>query len=142
MFQLLFRYPVPVFTKGQFLLLGRWPHWLLPVLVIAVSGALAVLTGRRLREAVPKLRSWRAWAIWGVQSSLLALILLLLWQPAVKVAELSSQQNIVAVVVDDSRSMGLMDSEGNARESVALEALRGGVLAGLQKRFQTRPLPA
>ena len=43
--------------------------------------------------------------IWGTQSALVALILLLLWQPAMMVSELSSQQNIIAVVVDDSRSM-------------------------------------
>lgn len=138
MFQLLFRYPAPVFAKGEFLLLGRWPHWLLPVLIVAVSGGLAALTGWQLRNAAPKLRSWRGWAIWGVQSALISLILLLLWQPAVKVAELSSQQNIIAVVVDDSRSMRLPDGNGKARESDALEALQNGVLSGLQKRFQTR----
>ena len=53
-------------------------------------------------------------------------------------AELSSQQNIIAVVVDDSRSMGIADSDGKTREAAALAALNGGVLAGLQKRFQTR----
>ena len=37
-------------------------------------------------------------------------LLLLLWQPAMIVGELSSQQNIIAVVVDDSRSMSIADS--------------------------------
>ena len=27
MFQFLFKYPVPVFTKGRFVLLGAWPAW-------------------------------------------------------------------------------------------------------------------
>ena len=54
------------------------------------------------------------------------------------VAELSSQQNIIAVVVDDSRSMSIADSDGKTREAAALAALQGGVLAGLKKRFQTR----
>src|SRR5207249_11219818 len=54
------------------------------------------------------------------------------------VAELSSQQNIIAVVVDDSRSMSIADSEGKTREAAAVEALEGGVLAGLRQRFQTR----
>jgi hypothetical protein len=53
--------------------------------------------------------------------------------------ELSSQQNIIAVVVDDSRSMNIADSDGKTREAAALAALEGWrVLAGLQKRFQTR----
>ena len=70
--------------------------------------------------------------------SLLALVLVLLWQPVMLVGELSSQQNIVAVVVDDSRSMSIADSDGKAREAAAIAALEGGVLSGLQKRFQTR----
>ncbi len=54
------------------------------------------------------------------------------------VAALSSQQNIIAVVVDDSRSMAIADNGGKTREAAALAALEDGVLAGLQKRFQTR----
>ena len=138
MFQFLFKYPSPVFTKGRFVLLSAWPGWLLPVLIIAFAGGLAVLVRWRLRDAAPKLRSWRAWVVWGTQSALVALILLLLWQPAITVSALSSQQNIIAVVVDDSRSMAIADNGGKTREAAALAALQNGVLAGLQKRFQTR----
>ncbi len=34
--------------------------------------------------------------------------------------------------------MSIADSDGKTREAAALAALEGGVLAGLQKRFQTR----
>jgi len=54
------------------------------------------------------------------------------------VSELDSQQNIIAVVVDDSRSMAISDSGGKTREAAALAALEGGLLAGLRKRFQVR----
>jgi hypothetical protein len=138
MFQFLFKYPSPVFAKGRFVLLSAWPGWLLPVLIVAFAGALAFLVRWRLRDAAPKLRSWRAWVVWGMQSSLVALILLLLWQPAITVSALSSQQNIIAVVVDDSRSMAIADSSGKTRETAALAALEDGILSGLQKRFQTR----
>jgi hypothetical protein len=138
MFQFLFKYPSPVFTKGRFVLLSAWPAWLLPVLIVVVAGGLAMLVRWRLRDAAPTLRSWRAWAVWGTQSAFLALVLLLLWQPAMTVAALSSQQNIIAVVVDDSHSMAIADSDGKTREAAALAALQDGVLSGLQKRFQTR----
>jgi uncharacterized membrane protein len=138
MFQFLFKYPSPVFTKGRFVLLGSWPAWLLPVFIVVVAGALALLIRRRLQDAAPNLKSWRAWVIWGLQSALVALILFLLWEPAMSVSELSSQQNIIAVVVDDSRSMAIADSDGKTREAAALAALEGGILAGLRKRFQTR----
>ena len=138
MFQFLFKYPSPVFTQGRFILLSGWPAWLLLLLIVAASGGLALLIRTRLREAAPKLRNWRVWLIWSMQSALVALVLLLLWQPAMTVGELSSQQNIIAVVVDDSRSMAIADSDGKPREAAALAALNGGLLDGLKKRFQTR----
>jgi uncharacterized membrane protein len=138
MFQFLFKYPVPVFTKGRFVLLGGWPAWALAVLIVVAAGGLALLIRWRLRRATPELQSWRGWLIWGLQSALVAIVLLLLWQPAMTVSELSSRQNIIAVVVDDSRSMGIADSNGKTREAAALAALSDSVLAGLQKRFQTR----
>jgi hypothetical protein len=138
MFQFLFKYPSPVFTKGRFVLLSAWPVWLLLALIVVSAGGLALLVRWRLRDAAPNLRSWRAWAVWGTQLAFVALVLLLLWQPAMTVAALSSQQNIIAVVVDDSRSMAIADSGGKTREAAALAALQDGVLPGLQKRFQTR----
>ncbi len=138
MFQLLFRYPSPVFSKGRFVLLGSWPAWLLPALIVIISVGLAFLIRRNLRNAAPNLRNWRAWAIWGMQSALIALILTLLWQPAMVVSELSSQQNIIAIVIDDSRSMAIADSEGKTREAAAVNALENGILKSLNMRFQTR----
>jgi len=138
MFQFFFKYPSPVFTKGRFVLLGAWPAWLLLVLIAAAAVGLALLIRWKLRTDAPKLRIWRAVVIWVTQSALVALVLLLLWQPAMTVSELSSQQNIIAVIVDDSRSMSIADSDGKTREAAAIAALEGGVLAGLRKRFQVR----
>jgi uncharacterized membrane protein len=138
MFQFLFKYPGPVFTKGRLVLLSAWPAWLLPVLIIAAVSSLALLIRWRPCEAAPGLKSWRAVAIWGMQSALVALILTVLWQPAITIGELSSQQNIIAVVVDDSRSMALHDSNGGTREAAAIATLQNGLLSSLQQRFQTR----
>src|SRR5215469_6227082 len=138
MFQFLFKYPSPVFTKGRLVLLSAWPAWLLPVLIVAVAGGLALLIRWRLRNSEAKLRGLRVGAIWATQSAFLALLLLMLWQPALVVSELGSHQNIIAVVVDGSRSMGIADSDGKTREAAAIAALDRGVLAGLRQRFQTR----
>ncbi len=138
MFPLLFKYPSPVFTRGHLVFLSRWPAWLLPVFVVLAAGGLAVLVWLRRKDAAPRLQGWRGWAVWGMQSALVALLLLLLWQPAISVAELSSEQNIIAVVIDDSRSMATPDAGGKPREQAALTALQSGVLDGLNKRFRTR----
>src|SRR5580698_6082762 len=104
MFEFFFKYPRSVYARGQFALLGAWPKWILVLFILAAAAGLAWLIRSRLAQAAPVMRSWRAWVIWGLQTLLAALLLVLLWQPAITVAELKPQQNIIAVLVDDSRS--------------------------------------
>jgi uncharacterized membrane protein len=137
MFELLFKYPRSVFSRGQFALLGAWPKWVLVLLIVLAGVGLALLIRSRLAQAAPVMRSWRAWIIWALQTLLAALILLLLWQPAITVAELKPQQNIIAVLVDDSRSMAIPE-DGFSRQAQAVNALQNGVLASLNRSFQTR----
>ena len=137
MFEFLFKYPRAVFSKGDFVLLGAWPKWILAILVLAAAAGLAWLIRSRLPQASPQVRNWKAGVIWLLQFAMAALLLILLWQPAVLVAELKPQQNIIAVLVDDSRSMSIPDN-GATRESQAVKALEGGVLDELQKKFQIR----
>jgi uncharacterized membrane protein len=141
MFEFFFKYPIPVFTKGKYILLGAWPGWLLALLGAVSIGGLAWLVWRRIPEAAPRIQNWRAWLIWGLEAAMVALLLTLLWEPAITVAELKSQQNIIAVLVDDSRSMGIADAGADSaatREAAAVKTLEDGVLAGLGKKFQVR----
>src|SRR6202451_2432155 len=137
MFEFLFKYPRSVYERGQFALLGAWPKWILVLLIFAAAASLAWLIRSHLTQAAPVLRSWRAWVIWSLQTLLAAVILVLLWQPAITIAELKPQQNIIAVLVDDSRSMGISE-DGFAREAQAIKALQNGALASLNRTFQTR----
>jgi uncharacterized membrane protein len=137
MFQFLFKYPAAIFSKGHLILLGTWPRWSLLLLVLAVVAGLGWLIRSRMGSAAQSLRNWRVAIIWLLQSAVAALILLLLWQPAITIAQLKPQQNIIAILVDDSRSMAIADN-GASREAQARKALDGGVLGELQKRFQTR----
>ncbi|MGA2137213.1 MAG: vWA domain-containing protein, partial [Bryobacteraceae bacterium] len=137
MFEFFLKYPRSVYTRGQFALLGAWPTWMLMLLIVAAAASLAWLIRSRLARAAPVMHGWRAWVIWGLQTLLVALVLVLLWQPAITVAELKPQQNIIAVLVDDSRSMAISEG-GITRESQAVQALQNGVLASLNRSFQTR----
>src|SRR5579862_4526240 len=137
MFEFFFKYPRSVYERGQFALLCAWPKWILVVLILAAGAGLAWMIRSRLSQAAPVLRGWRAWFIWGLQTLLAALVLVLLWQPAITVAELKPQQNIIAVLVDDSRSMGISEN-GLTRQAQAIAALQNGVLASLNRSFQTR----
>ncbi len=61
----------------------------------------------------------------------------MLWQPALSIATLKPQQNIVAVVVDDSRSMAI-EENGSSRRDQAVKTLDSGLLQALRNRFQVR----
>src|SRR5580704_1146073 len=133
MFEFLFKYPLAIFHKGQFVLLTPWPIWLL---VLAILGA-AGLIFWHVRRNQGMLSGLRPIAVGLLQTALLALILFLLWHPALSIATLRPQQNVVAVLVDSSRSMGIADSSGT-REAAAKAALDSGMLKALGDKFQVR----
>ena len=136
MFEFFFKYPRSLYSHGQFALLGAWPKWILVLFILIAAAALAGLIRRRLPEAAPPIRTWRAALLWTLQTLLAAIVLVLLWQPAITVAELKPQQNIIAVLVDDSRSMAIPE-ENVTRESQAITALQA-LLPNLNRRFQAR----
>ncbi|HXK00850.1 MAG TPA: hypothetical protein VMS37_00525 [Verrucomicrobiae bacterium] len=133
MFEILFKYPVSLFHKGQFVLLTPWPVWILVAGILAAAAALFW----HVRRNHGMLTGARPIAIWLLESGLIALILFLLWHPALSVATLRPQQNVVAVLVDDSRSMSLKDESGT-REAAGQALLNNGMLKGLNDRFQVR----
>src|ERR1035438_2321942 len=103
MFELLFKYPPAIFSKGKLALLSPWPIWLMFALIV-VAGAALFWNMRQRPVAISKIRST---VIWLMQTALIAIVLFMLWDPAIRVARLRPQQNVVAVLVDHSRSMGL-----------------------------------
>ena len=81
MFQFFFKYPIPVFSKGQFVLLGAWPGWLLLLLVVASTAGLEPAHLVAAAAGGLNISKWRAGAVWALQSLLIATVLVLLWSP-------------------------------------------------------------
>ena len=137
MFEFLFRYPRAVFSKGELVLVGGWPVWLLLLLIAAGVVGLGLLMRSRQSDAIGSIKGWRSVVLWALQSSMLAAVLTLLWQPALLVSTLKPQQNVVSVLVDDSQSMAI--KEGSlSRLDDAKKRLNDGLLESLSKRFQVR----
>jgi uncharacterized membrane protein len=137
MFEFFFKYPTTVFARGDFVFLARWPLWILAALILAACALLGLLIWRRRGRMAAGLVGWRPAAIWLLQSCLAALLLVMLWRPAISIATLKPQQNIVAVVVDDSRSMSISE-DGSTRIGRAKALFDGGLRASLEKKFQVR----
>jgi uncharacterized membrane protein len=133
MFEILFKYPASLFQKGHFVFLTPWPLWVMAAAILAAAGLLFWNVSRNRGM----LSGLRPVAIWILETCMVALILFLLWHPALSVATLRPQQNVVAVLVDSSRSMSIADSSGE-REAAAKSLLDGGLLKSLGDRFQVR----
>lgn len=137
MFEFLFKYPPTVFAKGKLVLLGDWPVWVLVALLVAAAVALGWVIWRRRRAIAPSMRGPRTAVVWMLQSLLVCLLLFLLWQPALSISTLRPQQNIVAVVIDDSKSMATRE-DGRTREEQVMATLNGGLINSLKSKFQVR----
>ncbi len=133
MFEFLFKYPGAVFERGQFVLLAPWPAWMLALGVIA-AGVLLLWHVQRNRGLLTGVRSL---VIWLLETAMIALLLFLIWHPAISIATLRPQQNVVAVVVDDSRSMAIREGS-QTRGAQAAALLDQKLLAPLGQKFQVR----
>jgi uncharacterized membrane protein len=137
MFHFLFKYSPAVFARSSFVLLGQWPVWILIAAILAAAGVLGYITWWRPAQRAAGLTRRRTAVLWLLQASMIAVLLLLLWQPAISVSTLSPQQNVVSVVLDDSRSMSIPE-QGGTRRDQALRVLNSGLLSALQQKYQVR----
>src|SRR5215472_1991120 len=138
MFEFFFKYPPAIFSKGQLALMTPWPLWLLLALIVVAGAALYWnMRERRAADGKHALPIIRSTVIWLMQTALIALLLLMIWHPAISVARLRPQQNVVAVLVDHSRSMGLAE-DGKTRLQSAEDLLNGQLLPELNSKFQIR----
>ncbi len=111
------------FRSGEFAFARGWPLWVLWASLLLGLIAIAFTLARR------QLGWWRASVLGLLQLAFLALVLVLLWRPVLRVEQIRERQNAVAVLVDDSGSMNVADSEKTpTRRAQAVAALQGGVL--------------
>jgi uncharacterized membrane protein len=111
----LFKYPPRVFERGDLVWLPVVPVALL-VAGLVVALVVVTLATRRLR-----LQSTRArWTLGALRGLLFVLLLTCLLRPSLVVSSSVPQRNVLAVLLDDSRSMRLADLDGETR----LDAMR------------------
>ncbi|MEE8248652.1 MAG: vWA domain-containing protein, partial [Gammaproteobacteria bacterium] len=133
MFELLFKYSRTTFEQGEFLFASGWPVWLL----VAASLAAASGVGYSLLQRRDSLSVGKLIALAGIQTAMVALVLVLLWQPALSSDRLRAEENAVALLLDTSASMSYGEAE-ESRLQQAVAALNDGVLDELSANLETR----
>ena len=134
-FTFLFKYPPRLFERGDVVLAPVVPA---PVLVLVGLAALVLvaLTYRRLRGVSTLdralLGTWRALAI--------AIVLACLLRPMLVLSTAVAQRNVLAILLDDSRSMRLADVDGATRTSAMQRTFSDSspLVRGLSNRFAVR----
>jgi hypothetical protein len=134
-FEFLFKYRPLVFTEGR--LTFQSPigiSLLIPVVVLVV--ALAMWT---YRSVAGKATDRDRVVLATLRALALAIIAFALARPVLLVSSVVPQQNYVAVVFDDSRSMRIIDGD-EARSAFVPQAFGPGsaLVAQLEERFQLR----
>ncbi len=135
--EFLLKYRPAAFTRGA---LGHDP--VAPVwLVLAVAALVASLALWGIARSASRLSRPVQAGLAALRLGTIALLAWCLCRPVLVVAESLAQRNVVAVLVDDSRSMRIADVDAKPRSDV-VRALAGGpdsvLLRALSARYQVR----
>src|SRR5436190_18105115 len=134
-FQFLFKYRPVVFQQGDFAVSVSRPM-LVAILAVVAAAAYAIFTYLR----VPKARGRDRVALAVLRIAIVALIVFCLFRPTLILKAAVPQQNFLAVVIDDSRSMQIADRQNEPRSEFVRRSLGpdGPLLKALSQRFVLR----
>jgi uncharacterized membrane protein len=136
LFRFFFEHSPAMFAQGEI----RWTTWTGAFVAVAVTAAAigVALVSYRTSRRVP-LRD--RLVLTTLRVALLLLVLACLFRPVLVVRAAVPQQNVVGVLLDDSRSMQIADMEGGSRANFVQSAFGGpdgGTLKALADRFTVR----
>ena len=137
LFEYLFKYPRVAYERGDIVWSGTWSPFLLAG--IFVLGAGLVFWSYRWGRA--RASPSTTWALALFRATGLAVLLICLLRPTLVLSTAVPQQNVVAILIDDSRSMGIPDEGDRVRGVVARETFasqESPLLGEIGERFMVR----
>ncbi len=112
MVEFLFKYSSQTFADSDFILASGWPLWLL----FTLGGVCSALVIAALIWKRVSLRWWQLGLLGTLQLLMVALVLFVLWQPALVNERLLPGENAVAIMLDTSSSMALTEGDSTRME--------------------------
>lgn len=134
MLEFLFKYPEQSFAESDFVLASGWPLWLL----FGLGAGCALLVASALYLKRSSLKWWQLSTLGVLQALMLALVLFVLWQPALVNERLLPGENAVAIMLDASASMAIREGEAT-RMAQARELLSPANLEDLSASYEILP---
>ena len=137
LFEFFFKYRPIVFDEGTLAVRPTTATW---VMALAVA-AIGVVTWRTYQGVRANSRPLDRAVLIGLRFAILALVLACLLRPVLVLSQVVPQQNFLGVLIDDSRSMGIADRDGETRADFITQQFGGEeppLLAALADRFALR----
>jgi uncharacterized membrane protein len=136
LFNLLFKYPAFVFRQGDFTFATSRTGMII-LMVTAALAAASLITYRGIRSEGP---SRERAVLVAIRLSLLLLLLFCLLRPSLVLRAAVPQQNFLGVLIDDSRSMTIADSDEKPRTDFVHQQFgpEGALAKALSQRFVIR----
>jgi uncharacterized membrane protein len=136
LFELLLKYRPLVFARGDFVVASPLPLGA----VIGLGAVALVLAALAYRRAHATLTRRDRLALFGLRAGVVAVLVFCLSGPALRLSSVVPQQNVLGILVDDSRSMAVADQDGRTRGAAAAAAFApdGPLMRALSARFRVR----
>jgi uncharacterized membrane protein len=135
-FEFFFKHSTIVFTKGEFAFAAVSSLW-----VVIGAFVFTLIVARFVYQRTGKGLPMKLRGIFiALRFGLLAMLLFCLLQPVMVVPSVVPQTSYVAVLVDDSKSMGIKDQQDRSRTEAVrdLLATEGEFYRNLTQKFRTR----
>ena len=114
LFGLVFKYRPVIYSHGELAFSPPWPT-IVVVAAAVVAGALGVWAYRR--AGAPEVAARSRLTLLTIRVSTVALLLFCLMRPVLVVRAIEPQRNVLAILVDDSRSMTIADQDQQPRSA-------------------------
>ncbi len=137
LFGLVFKYRPVIYAQGELAFSPPWPS-ILVIAAAVVAGALGVWAYRR--AGAPGATARARATLLAIRLSTVALLLVCLMRPVLVVRAVEPQRNVLAVLVDDSRSMTIADQDQQPRSAFVRDQFgaSGRLRDVLGRRFALR----
>ncbi|OGT77341.1 MAG: hypothetical protein A3I78_11295 [Gammaproteobacteria bacterium RIFCSPLOWO2_02_FULL_56_15] len=133
-FEFFLKHSPEAFSKGEVILTGMLPVWVL----WCTLAALALLTAVWLVWRRQVLEPRRLLLIWMLQTAMLGLLAILVWQPALRIDQLRTGDNIVALLLDVSGSMSYAEPDESRLETALALLNESDLSQALESRYTIR----
>jgi uncharacterized membrane protein len=136
-FRFFFKYPPLMFRQGDL----AWTLSRSVILAAAVAAAAAIIALVTYRGLAAAQSTRDRVVLVGLRVGVLAVLLVCLFRPTLILKAAVPQQNFLGVLVDDSRSMAISDTDGQPRSAFVTQQLSGPnarLLAALSQKFVVR----